>query len=64
MNKYWQSKLTKEQVKHCNENHIYTKKDMAETRQCQNKMRAGSDYPNREVCYECRAIAIIMGVEN
>ena len=57
----WQKKLTASERKHLSEHEIRTLNDVRITRQGQAEMR-GTDC--RDVCQECRTIALKLGIES
>ena len=59
----WKSKLTKTERKHLSEHEIRTLNDIRITREKQAEMRASTP-GSRELCYECKSIAIKLGIEN
>lgn len=54
----WNTKLSKKELKHLHENGMKTLHDIKETRRQQHILDA-----SREVCWECRSIALKLGVE-
>jgi len=56
----WKEKLTTEEIEHLRENKVNTFKRMRAVRKMQRSM---AKMDGKEPCYDCRAIAVKLGIE-
>ena len=62
--KNWRDNLTVSQKQHLKSNLIVTRTDMVENRQGQERLRSSVSPPGKEVCWDCRVIAVRVGIED